>query len=592
MRPWELLPLPAPRDYDPAVEEPLFFYKNFVKPMIPDMIKIMDAGLYIDADAVEELRKTIDKVLESVQQRLEANPLIKEFQNTRLPDAQRKHAEKATAALRTLDDYIKEFKETDITHRTWAVNTHLRAIKKPEDRQDKWTMADLKKYNFWLKDPYLEALIHKRDVRNNRRTVEAMRALAKYKLDLWNRPRIEKANTPVDVPDFNPGSDKQKKELFEFLNIEPREYSKDTGEPSWKRKILEDILHEMEDPNIRDILESLIDFSYSAIIRNNFLKAFDSYTIDGVLHGNIKLFGAKSFRPTSNSPNLLNAPSSGSIYAKPLKRCFISPKGYVIYAIDEQALEDRILANLTNDTNKKNVFLEGLDGHSLNACGYFAQEVEKILGPNTDPVEYVKRFYEMSETDDQIKKIRTRSKAPTFKLAYGGYPDDHKGGVITQEIFDNYHNILYPGVTDYRENYVLQTTKRQGYIHLGLGCRIYSKNPEQDIRTLHNATIQFWSILSLLAINEFNFRVDEAGLSQEVRVHATIYDSVYSYVLKEAEILKWVNDNIVECMTVDFMVNQPIPNEAKGEVGQNWADLTPLSNNATLEECIEVLKLT
>ena len=331
--------------------------------------------------------------------------------------------------------------------------------------------------------------------------------------------------------------------------------------------------------------------SYGAIIRNNFIKAFDTYTIDGVLHGNIKLFGAKSFRNTSNSPNLLNAPSTNSIYAKPLKRCFRASDGRIIYSADLSALEDRVIANVSGDVNKCNVFLEGLDGHSLNACGYFPVEIEKYLGKNTDNVAYVKLFMEKVAAEiKEITEIRQKSKAPRFKLAYGGYPDAEKGGVITQELFDNYHNVLYPGITDYRENYVLPFTQQNGYIHLGLGCRLYSNDANNHIRTLHNATIQFWSILTLIAINEFNHRIREAQLEDAVEVQSTIYDSIYNNVVKDPEVIQWVNNNLIELMTVQYLEEETVHNEAEGEIGPNWAELHKIPNNASIDEIKEVLK--
>ncbi len=592
VRPFQLLPLPAPKDYDPAKEDPLFFYRNFAKPLIPDMIQIMNEGLQIDQEAVEDLRTTIDKVLETVTNRLDNNELIKKYQNSRLPEAQQKHAEEATKSLRTIEYYLKPYKPGDMVHRTWLMNEHLRRLDRPNDVQEKWTVKDMKAHNVFLRDPYVTALIEKKVMTNNAYVNQGMRRLAMHKLELWNRPRLEKAEEPVELPPFNPASNPQVKGFFEMMGIEPVAYSKDTGEASWGRKALEDVLSGVTDPELIEVLEAMIDFSYSAIIKNNFLKAFDSFTIDGVLHGNIKLFGAKSFRPTSNRPNLLNAPSSGSIYAKPLKKCFVAKSGYVIYAIDLSALEDRVLANLSNDTNKKNIFLEGLDGHSLNACGYFPDAIAEIMGPNTDNVEYVKRFYRMVEEEghEALKKIRSKSKAPTFKLAYGGYPDADKGGVITQELFDNYHNVLYPGITDYRENYVLETCKKQGYIHLGLGCRMYSSDPDGDIRTLHNATVQFWSILTLIAINEINHRVREAGLEEEIKIHSTIYDSIYSHVILDPEILAWANEQFVEVLTVPYLEEQPIPNEASGEIGFNWADLHKVPNHATPEQITQILE--
>ena len=587
MRPYEHLPMPMPRDYDPG---PQFFYDNFVKHFIPDMIQMMDTGLHIDQDAVENLRTTIHEVLENVAKTLADNSLVQQFQAHRLPAAQKAYEEKCTQAIRTLDYYLKEYKEGDMIHRTWVINTYLRHLRKDRDVKEKWSLKELKQYNIFLKDPFVQQIIDKRKLSQNTHVLAGMKALAEYKLELWNRPRREKAAQPVPVEPFNPGSNKQVKEFFEMLKIEPLAFSKKTGEASWGREQIELVKYDTEDPDLLEVLEAMIDYSYGQIIQSNFIKAFDAFTIDGVLHGNIKIFGAKSFRNTSNSPNLLNAPSTGSIYAKPLKKCFVAPEGMVIYTADLSALEDREIANLSGDVNKCNIFLEGLDGHSLNACGYFKDRIEEILGPNNDNVAYVKRFFELVESGDKtLKGIRQDSKGPTFKLAYGGYPDADRGGVITQEIFDNYHNVLYPGITKYREEYVLPTVKRQGYIHLGLGCRMYSSDADGHIRTLNNATVQFWSILTLIAINEFNHRIRDAGYEEQVQVISTIYDSIYVQVVKDANILAWVNNNLIELMTVQHMEGQIIPNEAGGEIGLNWADLHAIPNNAPVEVIQEVL---
>ena len=591
MRPIEHLPMPMPKDFDPGEEEPDFFYNNFARHFIPDMIQMMDAGLHIDQEAVENLRATVETVLVDVTERFEANELIQKFQLERLPAAQKAHYEHCTQAIRKIDYYIKPFNSKDVMHRTWVVNTHLIRAGKQEDRKDKWTLATLKQYNVFLKDTFLAAVLEKRALANNESVKEGMLALAEYKLELWNRPRYDKGNEPVVLPAFNSGSSLQVKAFFEMANVEPLAWSKDTGEASWGRDQLEVVQKVTAKGDLLNALDAMIDYSSSSIISSNFLKAFDKFTVDGVLHGNIKLFGAKSFRNTSNSPNLLNMPSTKSIYAKPLKKCFVAPDGYIIYAIDFAALEDRVIANLTRDLNKCNIFIEGLDGHSLNACGYFPEIIAEILGANTDNVNYVKKFKQMVDDGHiQLIKIRQDSKGPTFKLAYGGYPDADKGGVITQEIFDNYHNILYPGITDYREQYVLPTANHLGYIHLGLGCRLYTDNAGQHIRTLHNATCQFWSILTLIAVNELNHQAREQGMTDVIIPHSTIYDSVYIYVKKDAETIKWLNDTLVPIMNVEYIEDATVPNECVGEIGNNWADLHRLNNGASIEDINEILE--
>jgi DNA polymerase I-like protein with 3'-5' exonuclease and polymerase domains len=591
MRPWQILPVPYPKDFDPSKEQPDYFYQNFVKHFIPDMIQMTSVGLNIDQQAVEELRNTIDTVLESVSETLENNTLIKEYQEHTHPYLVKEYKDKVLGSVRTVEHYVKEYNPKNITHRTYVVNNYVEN-KKVHEVKSKWTISDIKKLNTYVKEKFLSMIIDGSVSVKNKFVVGGMLTMAKDQSALWNKPRYEKSDIPVEIPKFNPGSNKQLQEFFELLKVSPITVSKKTGNASWNRDNIELLYKISSDKKLLEVLQAVIDHSFSGIIRNNFLAAFDNFTVDGVLYGNIKLFGAKSFRNTSNGPNLLNMPSSRSIYAKPLKRCFTAPCGYIVYAIDYSALEDRVIANLSDDKNKQNIFLENLDGHSLNACGYFPKEIAKVLGENKDNVAYVKEFYRLVEDEKHpiLSKIRFISKAPTFKLAYGGYPDASKGGVITQDIFDNYHNVLYPSITKYREEYVLPFAKKNGYVHLGLGCKIYSNEAESHIRTLHNATCQFWSILSLITVNEINYQIRKEGLEEQIKVCSTIYDSIYFVVKEEAEVIKWLNNILVPIMNSDYLVNAPVGNECVGEIGKNWSDLHTIKNNASIEEINKVME--
>ena len=591
MRPIQHLPVDFPANFDPSEKQPDFFYENFAKHFTKDMIKMTSKGLNINETAVEDLRKVIHNVLAGVDETLKNNKLIKQYQKHVYPQLVAEYKEKVLAAVRTKDYYLKEYNNKNMLHRTYAVNQYLIFTEKQSKIKDKWTIACVKKLNIFLQSNFLDNVAKNTlNVKNNH-AVNGMLQLAEDQAVLWNKPRYDKSHLPVEVPAFNPGSAKQMQQFFDMMKIEPISVSAKTNKASWDRDNVEVLYKSTTDENLLEVLQAFVDHSFSGIIRNNFLAAFDNFTIDGVLHGNIKVFGAKSFRPTSNAPNLLNMPSTKSIYAKPLKACFVSSPGRVIYTIDLSALEDRGIANLSGDTNKQNIFLENLDGHSLNACGYFREEVAKTLGPNTDNVAYVKEFFRLvEEKHPELSMIRFNSKAPTFKLAYGGYPDSHKNGVITQEIFDNYHNVLYPGITDYRENYVLPFAKKHGYIHLGLGCRLYTSDAENHIRTINNATVQFWSILTLIAVNELNYRIEQAGYQDSMDVISTIYDSVYVDVDNDPKIIKWLNDNLVECMCVQWLKEEVVRNEAEGEIGLNFANLHRVVNNASVKDITKVLE--
>lgn len=125
---------------------------------------------------------------------------------------------------------------------------------------------------------------------------------------------------------------------------------------------------------------------------------------------------------------------------------------------------------------------------------------------------------------------------------------------------------------------------------MGLGFYLNSDDPDRDCRTLHNATCQFWSILTALAINKMHALIDEAGLQNDVRITSTIYDSIYLEIRDNPEVIKWVNDRIVPILEQDFMENQVVKNSADLEIGTSWAALQTLPHNASTEQIIQVLK--
>ena len=293
---------------------------------------------------------------------------------------------------------------------------------------------------------------------------------------------------------------------------------------------------------------------------------------------------------------MLNMPSTGSIYAKPIKRCFEAEKDHIFCMVDFAALEDRVMANLSKDPNKCSIFLDGLDSHCLNSYYYFKDEIEKILPrkEGEDLKEYIRRYKQAVEDgNSQLKAVRSKSKSVTFGLSYGAMPkkvsESMKCDINTAtQIYDRYHNELYPKVTQMR-NEILKIAKKEKRIHLGLGCFLYTDRPEKDVRTLGNSVCQFWSILSLLTIDKINDLIKENNLKRKIEIVSSIYDSIYFHVIEDPEVIYWLNKELIPIMTKDFLIETTVHNEAELECGYNWADTVPIPNSASIFDIKAIL---
>lgn len=593
-----LLPIPHPLTYNPAETDPLYFYNNVTKPLIEPFIRLMQTGLVIDDDAVESLRTTIDSVLASVTAGLAANPIIIDYQKVAYKENKAKLITEQQSKFRTIDYYLKQYNRKDVIHNTYVINTLLDANNLSSDKRSKWTINDIKKYKIVYTHQLLDDIVNNTVQLTDPIVLSAMKQLAQTKLDIYNKSKMQKVtNATVDdlAPPFNPGSSLQKKKLFEHLNIPALKFSKKTGDPTWGRAQIEEVKRATpaENTDLHNLLQLFIDYSYAGIISANFLEAFDSFTIDGVLKGNMKLFGAKSFRPTSNSPNMLNAPSTGSIYSKPLKKCFIAPPGYRIWSIDYAALEDRVMANLSKDDNKIAVFSEGIDGHSLGATYYFKSEVEALLAHTiTDHKQAAKELKQLVDNGNKLaKSIRQKGKPVTFGLSYGAYPKKVAESIKcsleeAEAIFNAYHHEMYPDITKFRIQ-VINAARNHGYNHLGLGCLLYSSDIQKEERTIFNASSQFWSLLTLLSMADLYAAINTHNLQDDIFINATIYDALYGYVRDDPATIKWLNDTICPIMETDFLENQIVHNEANLEISDlpnnNWSSLHELSHNMSVE---------
>lgn len=199
----------------------------------------------------------------------------------------------------------------------------------------------------------------------------------------YSTTRVKKRITIEETKfEFNANSNQQVQDLLYDYMAMPVIDKTDSKQPAVGGKTLEKLLNHTDKQDYKDIIQALYDYTKVDKILSSFIPAFKNApkASDGMhyLYGSFNLGGTKSGRLSSSNVNLQQLPSTGSPYAKIIKKCFTSPPGWIFCGADSASLEDRISALTTKDSNKLAVYLQGFDGHILRAYNYFPEEYSDI----------------------------------------------------------------------------------------------------------------------------------------------------------------------------------------------------------------------
>ena len=83
---------------------------------------------------------------------------------------------------------------------------------------------------------------------------------------------------------------------------------------------------------------------------------------------------------------------------------------------------------------------------------------------------------------------------------------------------------------------------------------------------------------------EFDKLIKSNNLQDKVKAVSIIHDSLTYEVDKDPELIKWVNDNLIEIMCRPFVLNQLVQLKAELDIGYNMKDMQTLHNNASIED--------
>lgn len=370
----------------------------------------------------------------------------------------------------------------------------------------------------------------------------------------------DRASFP-DKP-FNPGSGPQLQVLLydeQFMGLPVVDLT-DTKLPATGGETLEKLVHKTDNEDIIEFLKALIDYKSVETILSNFVPKFleAKQGPDGwhYLHGNFNIGGTVSGRMSSSNPNLQNIPSSGTRWAKDVKKCFKAPPGKLFIGLDFSSLEDRISALTTKDPNKLKVYTDGYDGHSLRAHSYFGDQMPDIDPDSVDSINSIQ---------DKYKPLRQDSKTPTFLLTYGGtwmgIIDKMGWSAEKAKAIEARYHELYRVSDEWVAARIAEAGK-VGYVTVAFGLRVRtpllhqvirgnSKTPyeaEAEARTAGNALGQSYGLLNNRAAIEFMETVRSGEYVQDIWPCAHIHDAQYYIIPEDMAVLLYVNEHLVKAV--------------------------------------------
>lgn len=417
---------------------------------------------------------------------------------------------------------------------------------------------------------------------------EVIQELNKQACEKYNNSHV-KQKTLEDFDEiFNPNSTNHKRMLlFDVMNLHNDKLTK-TGAPSTDKEVLADLLAQTQGEEKKTV-QLIIDIAQASVIRNTFLKAFlekGVMTPKGLyrLYGNYNICGTATGRLTSNAVNLQNLPSTGSKYAKMVKECFVAPKGFAVAGSDYASCEDRVLASLSNCKNKIAEYTRHIDGHCFRAAAYFKEEIEE-RGIFID----MNDVASINSIKEKAKDLRQESKAPTFAMAYGGGAAPImkvlKCSKAKAETILSAYKELYPELDEFASDTVA-FAKKHGYVTGFYGLKLRAPNIRADDteatssmgRLLVNMRIQSAAMLTLAAIADFQTLIEKENLQNDIRVHATVYDSIYVYFRVTEKVLKFININLLSLMCRPYP-GEIVANDANLDVGTSWANLEEIGKD-------------
>ena len=219
---------------------------------------------------------------------------------------------------------------------------------------------------------------------------------------------------------------------------------------------------------------------------------------------------------------------------------------------------------------------------------------------NVKRIKYVK---------DNFDPLRSKSKNVTFALQYRGTANTlvNNSGFAPEEakaIVANYKH-LYKESEEYATERITQAAK-DGYVQIAFGLKLRTpllkrtvmsssmkaNISEAEARTAGNALSQSYGLLNCKAANDFMERVYASPYKYDIMPVMQIHDAQYYIFPDDVDIVKWVNDNLTECMSwqdLPELQHDVVKLGSNLDLFPSWDKPITLKNNISIEEIYDTV---
>ncbi len=335
--------------------------------------------------------------------------------------------------------------------------------------------------------------------------------------------------------------------LFEKLNLEVIKKTK-TG---YSTDI--EVLDKLKSKH--PVINKIIEYRQLTKLNSTYVEGLKAVIgeNDGRVHSVLNQTITTTGRISSTDPNLQNIPTRTE-EGKEIRRAFIAEDGYVLVDADYSQIELRVLAELSNEENLINAFINHEDIHSKTASEVFKVKLEEVTS-----------------------MMRSRAKAVNFGIIYG-ISDYGLGRDLdisrkeAKEYIENYLN-YYHNIDSYMKN-IVEQSKKNLYVETYFGRRRYI--PELESRNFNirsfgerialNTPVQGTAadIIKIAMIRVYK-KLKENNMKSRLllQVHdELIVEACKDEVDKVKEILKNEMENVVDSFRVHLEVDI--------NVGDSW----------------------